>query len=161
MIPSTTAFNGPPMRFPVWLAVIYGVLLPAAETWRRWDQVVSGTVWWPGLMDDWALGVLLLTALWMRRRDRLLGRRCLIGAWGFVCGMGYGSFFGNLRSAGQADPSGVPHELVAATIGAGWALAWVALIASVLGREQEPQRGGAPSEGPQGSRHQRHILTPA
>jgi hypothetical protein len=128
------------MRYAVWLAMIYGVLLPTAETWRRWPQLVSGTLWWPGFLDDWVLGLLLLAALWVRRRNPALGRRCLIAAWGFVCGMGYASFFGNLRDVDQTDPSGLPHDLVVAVLCLGWALAIAALVASVSPRSREQER---------------------
>jgi len=128
------------MRFALWLAIVYGVVLPAAETWRRWGQVAAGTVWWPQFLDDWILGLLLLGSVLVWRRDRVIGRRCLIGAWGCVCGLGYGSFFGNLRDVGQADPSGARHGLAVAVLGVGWALAIVALAASVFARDRGEAR---------------------
>jgi hypothetical protein len=128
------------MRYVVWLAVVYGVLLPTAETWRRGTEVVSGGVWWPGFFDDWVSGVVLLGAVWMWGRDRVIGRRCLIAAWGFVCGLGYGSFFGNLRDVGVADPSGVRHGLIVAVLGAGWGLAIAALVVSMIVRDRETAR---------------------
>ena len=129
------------MRFAVWLAVVYGVGLPVLETWRRWGQLTSGTLYWPSMLDDWILGVLLLAALWVWRRNGALGRRCLIGAWGCVCGVGYPVFFGHLREIGQPDPSGVPHGVVVIVIGVGWVLAFVALLGSVFAGESSKKRG--------------------
>ena len=40
------------------------------------------------------------------------GVPALAAAWGFACGMGYESFFGQLAELSQSDPSGIQSSIV-------------------------------------------------
>ena len=109
------------------LALVLGILLPLAETGRRWG------VWFeypPGFLDDWIAGALLVYGGWRASKNAVDGQRYLIAAWGFVCGLGYGSFFGNLRNIDAPDPAPISHAAVTTVIGVGWLLCIVALVAA-------------------------------
>jgi hypothetical protein len=92
-----------------WLAVVFGVLTPLAETVRRW-----GT-WWDhpaAYVDDLLLGGFLLLGAWasaQRHRHALLA-----AAWGFACGMAYSSIAAHwfAMRAGQSDPAPIPTQWV-------------------------------------------------
>jgi hypothetical protein len=117
-----------PLLFARRLALVYGIGLPLVETVRRWEAMTSGAgFWWPGLLDDYVIGALLLAALWRWRGDASAGRRWLAAAWGVTSGMGYYSFFGNLREIETPDPLGFDRTVTLAVIGVGWLLAIVAL----------------------------------
>ena len=112
------------------LAIAAGLLLPPLETVRRWHQLGDVRVW-PFWLDDCAIGLLLLHSAWRTRRDRKGGHPFLAAAWGVACGMGYGSFFSQLASADQADPSGISSTVVVAMKGAMLALAVTALVGTL------------------------------
>lgn len=119
---------------PMWFtfsrrsALVLGVLLPVAETIRRW-----GT-WWeypPNYLDDVSIGAFLLFAGWYSGRKPLAGQRYLAAAWGYACGMGYMSFFGHLSKLQATDPAPIPHPALAAIIGCGWLFVIVAMFAAL------------------------------
>src|SRR5262245_29695423 len=113
--------------FPRRTALAVGVLLPIAETVRRWGDFGYAPRW----LDDYFVGAFLLVAAWRSRRDAREGQRWLAAAWGCAVGVGFMSFFGNLQSLHVQDSKTVPHELVTAVVGAGWLLAIAALAASL------------------------------
>lgn len=41
------------------LAIVFGLVVPIAETVRRWHQLGETSIW-PFWLDDWAIGGLLL-----------------------------------------------------------------------------------------------------
>ena len=84
----------------------------------------------PFWLDDWLIGLFLLYGAWATREDREAGRPTLAAAWGFACGMGYLSFFGDVMSLGAdvPDPSGLPAGLVAGVKGLMVGLAISALV---------------------------------
>ena len=113
------------------LAYVFGVLTPVAETIRRW-----GT-WWeepPAFVDDILLGALLVAGAWVTRDPRSARSRALLAAaWGFACGMAYGSVTSHwfaMRS-GQADPAPIPTECVFAIKLIGGAIFVVASILTI------------------------------
>ena len=109
------------------LALVMGVLLPIAETIRRW-----GTWGYlPSLLDDYLVGAFLIYAGWRTGHDAREGQRFLAAAWAFACGIGYVSFFSHLRHIREPDPAPIPHVWVTAVIGLGWALAIFSLVASL------------------------------
>jgi hypothetical protein len=119
-----------PLDFPRRLAIAAGILLPLAETIRRWHQLGQAHMLFAWL-DDILLGAFLLYAAWKVGRDSVSGQRFLAAAWGCACGMGYFSFFGQLARLDQLDPAGIPSASVAAVKGVGLALAIAALVASL------------------------------
>lgn len=121
------------------LAVVFGILLPIAETIRRWHQLDQPR-YWPVWFDDILLGALLLYGAHRVARDPAQGRGFLIAAWGVTCGMAYSSFFGQLLSLDQPDPAPIPAVWVVAIKGVGFALAIVALIGSL--REHPARHAG-------------------
>lgn len=117
------------------LAVVIGVLLPLAETVRRWP------LWheYPSaFLDDYLIGAFLLYGAWRCSRDPISGRIVLAAAWAFACGLGYASFFGHIHNLEAPDPASIPHVWVAAIIGAGWVLCILALIATIRSTPQSP-----------------------
>ncbi|HKS29860.1 MAG TPA: hypothetical protein VJS44_18700 [Pyrinomonadaceae bacterium] len=118
------------IRFSRWLAILGGILAPLAETIRRWSTWRESPA---NLFDDYIMGAFLLYAAWLTGKDALRGQRFLVAAWGFACGLGYYSFFGQLQSlrAGQPDPSRLPSEFVLLIKGIIWALGIAALAASL------------------------------
>lgn len=108
------------------LAIVIGVILPIAETFRRWGS--SGFFpWW---LDDYLIAAFLLLAAWRSRRDAANGARYLAAAWAFACGMGYMSFFGHLENIDQPDPAPISHAWVTTIIGIGWLVSILGLVAS-------------------------------
>jgi hypothetical protein len=112
------------------LAYVGGVLAPLAETVRRWSTWRNDP---PALFDDYIIGALLIYGAWRTGRDAPTGQRFLAAAWGFACGMGYASFFGQLyfNRQGIADPAPISGAWVAAIKGIAFALAILALVASL------------------------------
>ena len=109
------------------LAIVFGILLPLGETFRRWGT--GGPLWlW---LDDYCIGAFLLYGAWRSGRSVSDGQRFLAAAWAFACGIGYTSFFSHLEHVQQADVGHIPHVLLTAIIGFGWALAILALFSSL------------------------------
>jgi hypothetical protein len=118
------------IKFARYLAYAGGVLAPLAETIRRWSTWHDNP---SQLFDDYVIGALLLYGAWRTGRDAREGQRYLVAAWGFACGMGYASFFGQLyaNAHGVADPAPISGAAVAVIKGCAWALSILALVASL------------------------------
>ncbi len=126
------------MKFSRTLAIIFGFLAPIAETVRRWN---SWREFPPALFDDYVMGALLLAGAWLVGRNFDQGQRLLAAAWGFTCGLGYYSFFEQLRrnQLGEIDPAPIPSAWVLAIKGVGVVLAIAALLATLQAkRPMEP-----------------------
>jgi hypothetical protein len=124
------------MRFSRGLAIAGGVVLPIVETIRRWHQL--GDIHMaPAWLDDWLIGVFLLYGAWRTRGNDRRGRAVLAAAWAFACGLAYASFFSQLASLGQADPSGVASTTVVAIKGVMFALAIIAIAVTLLSEDRE------------------------
>jgi hypothetical protein len=119
------------------LAILGGILAPLAETIRRWS---TWREYPPGLFDDYVMGAFLLYGAWRTGRDVRGGQRYLAAAWAFACGLGYYSFFGQLKSwrLNEIDPAPISSGWVLAIKGVAVALAVLALAAS-LKRAPESQ----------------------
>lgn len=113
------------------LALALGIITPALETVRRWREVRDLTVWWPAFVDDYLIGAFLLYGAWRVGRDEEAGRAVLAAAWAFLCGMAYGSFFGQLAELSRSDPSGVSPAFVVAVKGTGLLLGILGLVLSL------------------------------
>jgi hypothetical protein len=118
------------IKFSRWLAIVGGILVPLAETIRRWSTWQQSPA---SLFDDYILGAFLLYGAWRTGRDLRSGQRYLASAWAFACGMGYYSFFGQLNNLRlhEADPAPISSEWVAIIKGVALALAIVALAISL------------------------------
>ena len=123
------------------LALLIGVVTPALETFRRWDELITLTVSWPAYLDDVLLGALLIVGAW-RAGHGLSGRLALAAAWGFLCGLAYGSFFAQLGALDRPDPSGLAPALVVGIKGVGLVLGVIGLVTSVVARDRFPPRVG-------------------
>ena len=121
------------MGFSRYLAVIFGVMAPLLETVRRWN---TWQEYPPAFFDDYIMGAFLLAGAWLVSRGSAIGQKVLAAAWGFTCGMGYYSFFEQLRRyrLGEIDPAPVPAGMVLVIKGVGVALAIAALIATLRAR---------------------------
>jgi hypothetical protein len=123
------------MRFSRALAIIGGVVLPLAETFRRARQLGDPAMW-PFWLDDWIIGAFLLYGFWRTRDPGTNGRPILAAAWGFACGMAYTSFFAQLAMLHFPDPSGVPSSAIAAIKGMMLAVALAALAGATRGHHR-------------------------
>ena len=128
------------INFARYLAYVGGVAAPLADTIRRWSTWRDNP---PALFDDYIIGALLIYGAWRVGRDARSGQRFLAAAWGFACGMGYASFFGQLYAnrLGVVDPSNLPGAWVAVVKGVAFALSILALAASL-----RPLPAGEPSD---------------
>jgi hypothetical protein len=124
------------MRFSRTLAVVLGILVPLAETVRRWST-------WRGeplaLFDDYVLAALVLYGAWLVGRDFRRGQCFLAAAWGVVCGVGYGSLLGQAHRLrlGEPDPAPIPSHWVLAIKGVLFALSIAALVTTLRARPTE------------------------
>jgi hypothetical protein len=125
------------IQFSRRLAVAFGILAPLGETIRRWH---TWREYPPSFFDDYIMGAFLLYGAWRVGRDVRGGQRFLAAAWAFTCGLGYYSFFGQLKSLslGEVDPAPISSEWMLAIKGVGLALAILALALS-LKRPAESQ----------------------
>ena len=112
------------------LAIVFGILLPIVETVRRWPQLGDIRIW-PAWLDDLIIAAFLLYAVRRVSKDGEAGRPYLAAAWGFTCGMAYGSFFGQLIRLDEPDPAPIPSTWVVAIKGVGFLLAIAALVGSL------------------------------
>jgi hypothetical protein len=115
------------ISFSRYLAIVLGILIPLAETVRRWSTWRNDP---PSFFDDYLIGAFLLYGAWRVGKDARSGQRFLATAWAFMCGMAYLSFFGQLHSMrmGELDPAPIPSECVAVIKGVGLLLGVIALL---------------------------------
>jgi hypothetical protein len=120
------------IAFNRWLAIVGGILVPGVEVLRRFHQLLDPSVL-PFWMDDFLLGGFLLYGAWRTRHDVARGLPSLTAAWGFACGMGYSSFFGQLMDlqARPVDVSGVSGALAVTIKGIALAFGVVGLITAL------------------------------
>lgn len=118
------------IKFSRWLAIVGGILVPLAETIRRWSTWRQSPA---NLFDDYLIGAFLLFGAWRTGKDLRSGQRYLAAAWAFACGMGYYSFFGQLERLRlhEADPAPISSAWVLVIKGLLWAAAIVALALSL------------------------------
>src|SRR4030095_14763436 len=90
------------------MAIIMGVLLPLAETIRRFKQLtdLSHFMFW---FDDYILGGLLLISAWMVKTVKPNSISYLIAAWGIGTGALFLSFLSQLDylQSNADDPGGI------------------------------------------------------
>ena len=118
------------IKFSRWLAIVGGILVPLAETIRRWSTWRQSPA---NLFDDYLIGAFVLFGAWRTGKDLRSGQRYLAAAWAFACGMGYYSFFGQLERLRlhEADPAPISSAWVLVIKGLLWAAAIVALALSL------------------------------
>ncbi len=128
------------MKFSRMLAVLFGILAPLGETVRRWQ---TWREYPPAFFDDYIMGAFLLAGAWLVGRNFLAGQKLLAAAWGFTCGLGYYSFFEQLRlhRLGAIDPGPLSSAAMIGIKGAGVLLAIAALVATVAARRHNVDAG--------------------
>jgi hypothetical protein len=121
------------IAFNRWLAIVGGILVPGVEVVRRFHQLLDPKVL-PFWMDDFLLGGFLLYGAWRTRHDVARGMPALTAAWGFACGMGYSSFFGQLMTlqASPVDVSGVSGALAVTVKGVALAFGLIGLVTALM-----------------------------
>ena len=119
-----------PILISRYLATVLGILTPMLETIRRWSTWRENP---PALFDDYILGAFLLFGAWRVAKDARRGQRFLAGAWAFMCGMAYNSFFGQLSQnrLGLTDPAPISSTWVAVVKGVGLGIGITCLILSL------------------------------
>ena len=117
------------------LAVFVGVITLVAEVARRRQQLLDPAAI-PLWIDDVLLGGFLLYGAWRAGADLPAGRPVLAAAWGFMCGMAYYSFFGQLQLL--PDLSGLAPVWVIAVKGVGLALGIIGLVAALSAPDRLP-----------------------
>ena len=117
------------------LALFVGIITPLAELARRRQQLLDPAAI-PLWIDDMLLAGFLLYGAWRTRSHSAAGRPVLAAAWGFMCGMAYYSFFGQLQLLAAPDPSGLAPMWVIAVKGIGLALGIAGLV-TALARDPE------------------------
>lgn len=118
------------IQFSRWLAIVGGILAPLLETMRRWSTWQQSPA---NLFDDYILGAFLLYGAWRTGKNLRDGQRVLAAAWGFACGLGYYSFFGQWQSLrlGERDPAPVASEWILLIKGIAVTLAVIALLVTL------------------------------
>ncbi len=118
------------IQFSRWLAIVGGIIAPLLETMRRWSTWQQSPA---NLFDDYLLGAFLLYGAWRTGKDLRAGQRVLAAAWGFACGLGYYSFFGQWQSLrlGERDPAPISSEWILVIKGVAVMLAIIALVVSL------------------------------
>ena len=118
------------ISFSRYLAIVLGLVIPVAETVRRWNTWRADP---PALFDDYILGAFLLYGAWRVGKDARTGQRFLAAGFAFMCGMAYYSFFGQLQNirTGVPDPAPISSMSVAVIKGIGLALAVLGLALSL------------------------------
>lgn len=118
------------MRFSWIMAVVLGVLLPVAETVRRWNTWRDDPL---AMFDDYVLGAILLVSAWYAAWQPKKRQLVLTAVWGFMCGVGFLSLLGQFRrlQLGEPDPAPISAECVAVIKGLGLALAVAALLTTI------------------------------
>jgi hypothetical protein len=104
------------------------------ETIRRWHELRTLSVWWPAFLDDVLIGACLLYGAHRTARDASSGWPVLAASWAFMCGMAYSSFFLQLASLTDPDPSGLPPVMVVAVKALGLILGILGLAGAFRGR---------------------------
>ena len=117
------------------LAIVLGVLLPVAETVRRWRQLADPRMA-PAWLDDYLIGAFLLYGAWQVGKDAHRGQASLAAAYGFACGMAYAAFFIQLADITQPDPSGIPVVVVLTLKAIGIAVGAFALATTLRARPE-------------------------
>ena len=118
------------ISFSRYLAIVLGLVIPIAETIRRWSTWRADPA---ALFDDYILGAFLLYGAWRVGRDARTGQRFLAAGFAFMCGMAYYSFFGQLQNlrTGVPDPAPISSVWVAVIKGIGLGLGVVGLVLSL------------------------------
>jgi hypothetical protein len=128
-----------PLKASVNLAIVIGIFLPLAETVRRSNQLFDLTKFF-NWFDDYVLGFVLLTAVYMVRKKSPHSMSFLIAAWGFAVGALSLSFLGQFEYyiTGTGDPGVLPTNLV--TIVKGLILGYliIGLYLSIMANSYKP-----------------------
>jgi hypothetical protein len=130
------------LGFSIAAARVAGVMVPLFEACRRWNDWRHLSKW-PFILDDFVMGGLLLFAAWKAQRRPSQGRLWLAAAWAFACGMMYGSFFGQLVSLAEPDPSGMAPAAMVTLKG----LYLAVCVAGLVGALRPPVPSAPPGDG--------------
>jgi hypothetical protein len=120
------------------LAILAGIVLPLAETARRWHQLADPRMFF-AWFDDWLIGAFLLYGAWRVGQDAAAGQPSLAAAWGFTLAIATGSFLTGVF--GDPDPTGASRAVVVAIKGAMLLLTIVALVSVLRWRADSPPTG--------------------
>lgn len=104
-----------------------GVALPVLETIRRGINVENI----PAYLDDYLIGVLLLSSAWSVVRGHPRGKIYLVAAWAMLCGGLFGSFIYQFRNTSAIDVSGYSNVFVILVKGGLYLFAIAALIRAI------------------------------
>ena len=114
-----------------------GGITLVAEVARRRQQLLDPAAV-PLWIDDVLLGGFLLYGAWRVTAGQAAGRPVLAAAWGFMCGMAYYSFFGQLQRLAEPGPSDLAPLWVIAVKGVGLALGIIGLVTALIAPDPLP-----------------------
>lgn len=112
------------IRWNAYLAILFGLLLAAGETYRRWGEFGHWSRW----MDDYIIGISLILPAILVLKGRHQVLTFLIGAWGFAAGLLYGSFFSKVQDLSNIRQSNFEPGLLVSLIGLAFGTAVLALF---------------------------------
>lgn len=106
------------------LAIVFGILLMAGETYRRLGD------WgiWSRWMDDYIMGLFLIIPAILILRGSDIAKKILIGGWAFNAGLLYGSFFSKVYAMDSIQQSNFAPSLLVKLIGLAFFTSVIALI---------------------------------
>ena len=114
-------------------ALAFGILIPLAETIRRWSQLTDITfflLWF----DDYLLGAFMIFAALKARRNPVVGEKYLAAAWGMATAGMFLSFAGQIQRLDQDDPAPISSLSVACIKGILLAIFFAFLLFSLRGK---------------------------
>lgn len=114
------------MRFEVFAAFAFGILVPLLETVRR--GIHYWTIDFSTMFEDYVAGVLLLTGAWAAHSQRSWGDHFLLLAWASFTGLMSSSFWYQLELTIRQTVS-EPHSSVVLAVKF---LLWLVCITSLV-----------------------------
>ena len=116
-------------------ALAFGVLIPLAETIRRWSQLTDITcflLWF----DDYLFGAFMIFAALKARRNPTDGEKYLAAAWGMATAGMFLSLAGQIQRLDQDDPAPISSLSVAWIKGILLAIFFTFLLFSLRSKNQ-------------------------
>jgi len=123
------------LRSAALLALVFGLVLGAAEAARNWGN----WQWWPFWLVDFIAAGLLVAGASLTLRGRPGGGSLLCGAWGFTTAMFYMSFWSHIEHIAEPAEGNFDQVPLTITIGVLWGITLVGFgLALAAARRPRP-----------------------